>query len=102
MGTPEATLPVAWRYRIRAGTGWSGVSIYSGRLRGADTRGGAICRLLLQNMFCECVCCCYCWYCCCFCCSLLPVVVPLLYFVVVVVVVVTVVVVVVVVVVDAR
>ena len=27
MGTPEATLLGAWRYRVSAGTGWPGVSI---------------------------------------------------------------------------
>ena len=27
IGTPVATLPGAWRYRISAGTGWPGVSI---------------------------------------------------------------------------
>ena len=27
IGTPVATLPGAWRYRISVGTGWSGVSI---------------------------------------------------------------------------
>ena len=27
IGTPVATLPGAWRYRVSAGTGWSGVSI---------------------------------------------------------------------------
>ena len=27
MGTPVATLPEAWRYRVSAGTGWPGVSI---------------------------------------------------------------------------
>ena len=27
IGTPVATLPGAWRYRISTGTGWSGVSI---------------------------------------------------------------------------
>ena len=27
IGTPVATLPGAWRYRVNAGTGWSGVSI---------------------------------------------------------------------------
>ena len=27
IGTPAATLPGAWRYRISAGTGWPGVSI---------------------------------------------------------------------------
>ena len=26
-GTPVATLPGAWRYRVSAGTGWPGVSI---------------------------------------------------------------------------
>ena len=26
-GTPVAILPGAWRYRVSAGTGWSGVSI---------------------------------------------------------------------------
>ena len=26
-GTPVATLPGAWRYRVGAGTGWSGVRI---------------------------------------------------------------------------
>ena len=27
IGTPVATLPGAWRYRVSAGTGWSGVGI---------------------------------------------------------------------------
>ena len=27
IGTPLATLPGAWRYRVSAGTGWPGVSI---------------------------------------------------------------------------
>ena len=27
IGTPVATLPGAWRYRVSAGTGWPGVSI---------------------------------------------------------------------------
>ena len=27
IGTPVATLPGTWRYRVRAGTGWPGVSI---------------------------------------------------------------------------
>ena len=27
IGTPVATLPGAWRYRVRTGTGWPGVSI---------------------------------------------------------------------------
>ena len=27
IGTPVATLPGAWRYRVSAGTGWSGVSV---------------------------------------------------------------------------
>ena len=27
IGTPVATLSGAWRYRVNAGTGWSGVSI---------------------------------------------------------------------------
>ena len=27
IGTPVATLPSAWRYRVSAGTGWPGVSI---------------------------------------------------------------------------
>ena len=27
IGTPVATLPGPWRYRVSAGTGWSGVSI---------------------------------------------------------------------------
>ena len=27
IGTPVATLPGAWRYRVGAGTGWPGVSI---------------------------------------------------------------------------
>ena len=27
IGTPLAALPSAWRYRVSAGTGWSGVSI---------------------------------------------------------------------------
>ena len=27
IGTPVATLPGAWRYRVIAGTGWPGVSI---------------------------------------------------------------------------
>ena len=27
IGTPVATLPAAWRYRVSAGTGWPGVSI---------------------------------------------------------------------------
>ena len=27
IGTPVATLPGAWCYRVSAGTGWSGVSI---------------------------------------------------------------------------
>ena len=27
IGTPVATLPGVWRYRISAGTGWPGVSI---------------------------------------------------------------------------
>ena len=27
IGTPVATLPDAWRYRVSAGTGWPGVSI---------------------------------------------------------------------------
>ena len=27
IGTPEATLPGAWRYMVSAGTGWPGVSI---------------------------------------------------------------------------
>ena len=27
IGTPVATLPGAWRYRVNAGTGWPGVSI---------------------------------------------------------------------------
>ena len=27
IGTPVATLPGAWRYRVSAGTGWTGVSI---------------------------------------------------------------------------
>ena len=27
IGTPVATLPGAWRYRVSAGTGWLGVSI---------------------------------------------------------------------------
>ena len=27
-GTPEATLPGAWHYRVSTGTGWSGVSIF--------------------------------------------------------------------------
>ena len=27
IGTPEATLPGAWHYRVSAGTGWPGVSI---------------------------------------------------------------------------
>ena len=26
IGTPVVTLPAAWRYRVRAGTGWPGVS----------------------------------------------------------------------------
>ena len=26
-GTPTATLPGAWRYRVSAGTGWAGVSV---------------------------------------------------------------------------
>ena len=29
IGTPVATLPGAWRYRVSAGTGWPGVSILS-------------------------------------------------------------------------
>ena len=28
-GTPAATLPSAWRYRVSAGTGWPGISILS-------------------------------------------------------------------------
>ena len=27
LDTPVATLPGAWHYRVRAGTGWPGVSI---------------------------------------------------------------------------
>ena len=27
IGTPVATLPGAWRYRLSAGTGWPGVSL---------------------------------------------------------------------------
>ena len=27
IGTPVATLPGAWRYRVSAGTGWPGVSV---------------------------------------------------------------------------
>ena len=27
IGTPVATLPGTWRYRVSAGTGWPGVSI---------------------------------------------------------------------------
>ena len=27
ISTPVATLPDTWRYRVSAGTGWSGVSI---------------------------------------------------------------------------
>ena len=27
IGTPVATLPGAWRYRVSAGTGWPGVGI---------------------------------------------------------------------------
>ena len=27
IGTPVATMPGAWRYRVGAGTGWPGVSI---------------------------------------------------------------------------
>ena len=27
IGTPTATLPGAWRYRVSAGTGWPGVRI---------------------------------------------------------------------------
>ena len=27
IGTPVATLPDAWQYRVSAGTGWPGVSI---------------------------------------------------------------------------
>ena len=27
IGTPVATLPGAWRYRVSAGTGWAGVSM---------------------------------------------------------------------------
>ena len=27
IGTPVATLPGAWRYRVSTGTGWPGVSI---------------------------------------------------------------------------
>ena len=27
IGTPVATLPGAWRYRVNTGTGWHGVSI---------------------------------------------------------------------------
>ena len=27
IGTPVATLPAAWRYRVSAGTGWPGFSI---------------------------------------------------------------------------
>ena len=27
IGTPMATMPGAWRYRVSAGTGWPGVSI---------------------------------------------------------------------------
>ena len=27
IGTPAATLPGAWRYKVSAGTGWPGVSI---------------------------------------------------------------------------
>ena len=27
IGTPVATLPGAWRFRVSAGTGWPGVSI---------------------------------------------------------------------------
>ena len=27
IGTPVATLPGAWHYKVRAGTGWPGVSI---------------------------------------------------------------------------
>ena len=27
IGTPVATLPGAWRYRVSAGTGWPGVNI---------------------------------------------------------------------------
>ena len=27
IGTPVATLPVDWRYRVSTGTGWPGVSI---------------------------------------------------------------------------
>ena len=27
IGTPVASLPGAWHYRVRAGTGWPGVSI---------------------------------------------------------------------------
>ena len=27
VGTPVATLPGAWRYKVSAGTGWPGVSI---------------------------------------------------------------------------
>ena len=29
IGTPVATLPGAWRYRVSAGTGWTGVSIHT-------------------------------------------------------------------------
>ena len=34
IGTPVATLPGAWRYRVSAGTGWPGVSIL--RLGGVE------------------------------------------------------------------
>ena len=29
IGTPVATLPGAWRFRVNTGTGWPGVSIHS-------------------------------------------------------------------------
>ena len=29
IGTPVATLPGAWRYRVSTGTGWPGISILS-------------------------------------------------------------------------
>ena len=51
LGTPVATLPGAWRYRVSAGTGWPGISIlWLGEVE------SSICNFCLSVVACRLVC----------------------------------------------
>ena len=47
IATPVATLPGAWRYRVSAGTGWPGVSIWLGEIE------SLVCNFYLSVAACE-------------------------------------------------